>query len=102
MRRMEGQCVELMISHDCASGSIFAHGPANTQDVFNARSAVDEITAEDHLPRWMTEDAGMFCVSESVQELSQFVSVAVDIADDVVHGKGGGGRIFDFLLKILD
>ena len=44
----------------------------------------------------MTEDAGMFCVSESVQKLSQLVSVAVDIADDVVHGETGGFLIFDW------
>ena len=96
MPRVECERIEFVIAHHGLGRSVLAHRAADAENVFDARPAVDEITAEDHLPRWMTEDAGMFFVSESVQKLSQFVSVAVDIADDVVHGETGEVLIFDF------
>ncbi len=82
---MESQRVEFVVAHDCKGCPGLDHRPNDLQRLTNLWPAVDEVAEEDGLAFGMLIHALLPRVAQSLQKLLQGVSVAVDVADEVVH-----------------
>ena len=85
IRRVEGQCIEFVVTHDRQSRPGIDHRPDDLQCFPNLGSTVDEVAEEDHPSLWVLVDALLLGVAELPQEPLEGVSVAVDVTDEVVH-----------------
>jgi hypothetical protein len=64
------------------AGSNHAHN--ESQDLGNARAAIDQIAEKDRLPtRWMQPHALVVHVAQRPQKLDQLVAATMNVADDV-------------------
>jgi hypothetical protein len=79
------QGVEFMVAHDGQGFPLFDHGPNDFKHLPNLWPPVYEIAEEDHLAFGMpVRSVGLF-VTEEFEELHQFIGMAVNVADQVVH-----------------
>lgn len=79
------QCVELVITHDGQSFFLFHHWPNNLQHLPDLWPSVDEVAKKDHFAFGVLVNTVLLLVAKNRQQLNQFVSVAVDVANQVVH-----------------
>lgn len=83
---MKSESIEFVVAHDGQSRPGVNHGADYLQRLPDIGAAVDKVTKEDGLAFGMPVDALVFGVAELGEELLQGVSVAVNVADPVVHG----------------
>ena len=83
---VKSEGIEFVVAHDRQSRPRVDHGPDDLQRLPYLGAAVDEVAKEDGLAFGMPVDAVVLGIAEFGQELLQGVSVAVDVADEVVHG----------------
>ena len=62
------------------------HGPDDFKHLPNLRATVDEVAEEDHLAFGMAVRHPGLLVAEGFEQLHQFIGMAVNVADQVVHG----------------
>ena len=70
------------------------HRPHNVQHLPNLRSPVNEIPEEDHFALGVFINALDFLVTKRFQQMNKFVSVAVNVANQIVHG-----RVYQFIVE---
>jgi hypothetical protein len=76
--------LHVVIARDSKRVARGDHTHNDSQDVGNARAAIDEIAEKDRLPtRWMRPHALVVLVAQRPEKLDQLVAAAVNIADDV-------------------
>jgi hypothetical protein len=64
---------------------LFDHGPDDFKHLPNLWPPVDEIAEEDHLAFGMLVRSVGLLVAEEFEELHEFIGMAVNVADQVVH-----------------
>jgi hypothetical protein len=95
------QGIQLVITHDGLGGAGFDHGPHRGERLADLRAAVDEVADEEGLAAGMGINAAAPGVAESFEQRVELVAVAVDVADEVVHGhhlsrRGADGQFRPF------
>src|SRR5207248_8303938 len=75
--------VEFMISHYRAGHTGFAHRAGNSQNLPLVRTAIYEITDEDHFPLRMSVETFDLDVVELVQQSMQRVSMTMDVTNEI-------------------
>ena len=87
VRSMKCQRIEFVVAHDCQGGAGIHHGPDNLEGFPDLGPAVDEVAKKDGLAFRVSVDPLLLGIAESPKEPLEGVSVAVDVTDEVVHGK---------------
>jgi hypothetical protein len=85
IRRVVGQGVEFVIPHDGQGVTAFNHRADDFKHSPNLWSPVDEVAEEDHPVVGTPVRTMSVLVAEEFEELHKFISVAVNVADQVVH-----------------
>ena len=83
--RVVSQSVELVIAHDGQGGPFFGHGSDDLKRLTDLRSSVDEVAEENHLAFGMPVFALGLVVAQGSEQMYQFIGVAVNITDQIVH-----------------
>jgi hypothetical protein len=76
--------VEFVVSQDRASRTGFAHRAGNPEDFSLFRTAVNKVADKDYFPFWMSENTFNLCIVEFAHQAMKGISVAVDVANNVV------------------
>jgi hypothetical protein len=82
---VKSESVKFVVAHDCKGGASIHHGPDDLEGLPDLRPAVDEVAEKDGLAFWVPVDALVLGIAKLPEELQEGVSVAVDVADEVVH-----------------
>jgi hypothetical protein len=83
-----------VIAHDGQSVVTFNHWPDDFKHVSDVRPSVNEVAEEDHLAFRMTVRSQGLLVAEEFKELHQFIGMAVNVADQVVHLSSSPHHVF--------
>lgn len=81
---MKGEGIKFVVAHDRQSRPGVDHGADYLQRLPDIGATVDEVAEKDHSAFGMPVDTLVLGVAELGKELLQGVSVAVDVADEVV------------------
>ena len=84
------QCVEFVIAEDCQRISFFDHRSGNVQNLLDLGTAINQVAQKNHLPFGVREDTLAPFVPELFQQQNQLGGMAVNVADQVVHGGRAG------------
>jgi hypothetical protein len=82
---VKSEGVELVVAHDRQSCPGVDHGPDDLKGLLDLGAPVDEVPEKDGLAFWMPVDPFAAGIAKLAKELLQGVSMAVDVADEVVH-----------------
>ena len=85
VRGVEGQGVEFVVTHDCQGGASIHHGPNELEGLSDLRAPVNEVAKEDSLAFGVLVDALVPGIAQLPEEPLESISVAVDVADEVMH-----------------
>lgn len=80
------QRVEFVIAHDGQSIVLLHHWPNNFQHLPDLWPSVDEVAEKDHFAFGVLVNALCLLVAKNIEQLEQVVGMAVNVADQVVHG----------------
>jgi hypothetical protein len=82
---VKSESVEFVVAHDCQGGASIHHGPYDLEGLPDLRAAVDEVAKKDGLAVRVSVDALVLGIAQLPEESLEGVSVAVNVADEVVH-----------------
>jgi hypothetical protein len=82
-----GERVELVIAHHGEGRTAVDHRPDDLERLQDPGAAVDEVAEEDGLTIGVAVDAVPLLVSELLEQPLEGIGMAMDIADEVVHGR---------------
>lgn len=86
IRRIVGNRVELMVTHHRQRCSRVMHPFDDLQYLSDLRPSIDEVANKDREARWMHEYIIRALIAKFLQESLQIIGVAVNVADQIVHG----------------
>ena len=84
---MEGERVEFVIPHHCKRVPAFNHVSNNRHDVRNLGATIDEVAAKNGFASCVSKHALLLAIPKLQQHRAEFFGVAVDVSNDIVHGR---------------
>jgi hypothetical protein len=82
---MVRQGVQLVVPHDGQGVTALDHGADNLKHLSNLWPPVNEVAEKDHSAIRVLVNAFDLSVAQGIQKFDQFVGVAVNVTNQVVH-----------------
>ena len=77
--------IEFVVAHHGESMTSLDHGPNNFERLPNLWPPVDEVAEKNHLAFGMSVNPTGVVIAKFVQQLDEFIGMAVNVTDQVVH-----------------